>query len=169
MNLQGNDLGIYIDSTTSDGTTTTIGENNYRLVACSTSCSLSYSNATIETNCKSSTDGDLDSLTHRITTPGQASWSITVDGLVDMTGDDVNGAETGFDALMDFALSPSQTIYAAFSTGDNSIEYWGKVVISDISATAAVDDYATYSATLTGDGVLYERGTHLTNDPGLGG
>ena len=155
MNLQGNDLGIYINTAS-----TSANSSEWKLIACSTSCSLSFSNATIETNCKGSVDGDLSGVTHRITTPGQASWSISVDGLVDMTGADDAGNETGFVALMDLALDPTQDIYAAFSTADGTdIEYFGKVVISDISATAGVDDYATYSCTLTGDGDLNERGS----------
>ena len=153
MNIQGNDLGIYINTNSDSGSSAT-----WDLIACSTSCSLSFSNATIETNCKGSTTGDLDGITNRITTPGQASWSISVDGLLDMTGADGAVAdETGFVALMDLALDPTQDLYAAFTTGDDGIEYYGKVLISDISATAGVDDYASYSATLTGDGDLQER------------
>ena len=153
MNIQGNDLGIYVST---DGTAIS---DSWELIACSTSCSLSFSNATIETNCKGSSTGNLSGITNRITTPGQASWSISVDGLLDMTGDDGNVTdETGFVALMDLALDPTQTLYAAFATGDGQdVEYFGKVLISDISATAGVDDYATYSATLTGDGDLSER------------
>lgn len=151
MNLNGNDLGIYIAT---DGSGTSA---SWKLIACSTSCSLSFSNATIETNCKGSENGNLSGITHRITDPGQSSWSISVDGLVDMSGADGTDSETGFVALMDLALDPTQTVYATFSTGDGEIEYFGKVLISDISATAGVDDYATYSATLTGDGDLNER------------
>ena len=158
-NVHGNSLGIYIDNTSADGANGALGATTYQLIACSTSCSLNLSNATIETACKKSAAGALSDRSVRHTQNGTQSWTMTVDGLVDLTFDS-SGEETGFVDLMDIAIS-QQDVYVAFSTGDTAgtteYEYWGKAFISSIDATASVDDFATYTVTLEGNGDLAER------------
>lgn len=162
-NIHGNELGIYIDSASADGANAAnLGPTTYQLVACATSCSLNLSNATIETTCKASTTGALDDASVRHTIAGQQSWTMSVDGLVDLTADGATGAETGFVDLMDLAIARTD-VYVAFSTGvDSDDEYWGKGFISSIDVTAGVDDFATYSATIEGNGDLAKRTVDYT-------
>lgn len=188
-NIHGNELGIYInvadytadgavtdfsaidnfDDTTTDPdeyplqdalTNADLGE--WVLVACATTCSLNLSNATIETTCKKSTSGALDDASVRHTIPGQQTWNMNVDGLVDLAVDAADATETGFANLMDLALNRTP-ILVAFSTGvEGTREYVGKGFISSIDATAGVDDFATYSATIEGNGTLEARATAMT-------
>lgn len=164
-NIHGNELGIYIDSHSADGANATdLSETTYQLIACATSCSLNLSNATIETTCKKSTAGALDDASVRHTIAGQQSWTMNVDGLVDLTADGATAGDkqTGFADLMDLAIARTD-VYVAFSTGvDGDKEYWGKAFISSIDVTAGVDDFATYSATLEGNGDLTKRDVDYT-------
>ena len=63
---------------------------------------------------------------------------------------------------MDLAIARTD-VYVAFSTGvDSDDEYWGKGFISSIDVTAGVDDFATYSATIEGNGDLAKRTVDYT-------
>lgn len=181
-NIHGNELGIYINVSSADfanfdtdsanavldyswedgnadADQGTVGadanEGNWVLVACATTCSLNLSNATIETTCKKSTSGALDDASVRHTIPGQQTWNMNVDGLVDLA--DAASGEESFAGLMDLAMGRTD-ILVAFSTGvNNTVEYVGKGFISSIDATAGVDDFATYSCTIEGNGTLAKR------------
>lgn len=153
--IHGNELGIYIDSV-ADGATQTLGPSNYQLIACSTSCSINVSNSVIETACKSDTLGDLDDASTRYTVAGQQSWTMSVDGLVDLTADGATGNTTGFADLMDLAMNRTP-VYVCFSTGEAETEFWGEAFISSIDATAGVDDFTTYSVSMEGSGDLTAR------------
>ena len=181
-NVHGNELGIYINVSDADFnaftangadlTTTTVldysvdadddsaDDGNWVLVACSTSCSLNLSNATIETACKSDTSGLLDDASVRHTIAGQQTWNMNVDGLLDLGT--AGAGNSNFADLMDLAIGRND-ILVAFSTGvDAEVEYVGKGFISSIDATAGVDDFATYSCTIEGNGTLTKRTTDTT-------
>ncbi len=181
-NIHGNELGIYINKTdatlngfnfidgpdvVSNGPTVNddlVDEGNWILVACATNCSLNLSNATIETACKSSTGGALDDASVRHTIAGQQTWNMSVDGLVDL-GTAADGQEN-FNGLMDLAINRTP-IYVAFSTGVEGVrEYAGAGFINSIDASAGVDDFATYSCTIEGNGNLTARDASQTGiDP----
>lgn len=135
--IHGNAVGIYVGSD---------------LVACATTANISLSNATIESTCKASTDGALDDASSRHTIAGQQTWSMQVDGLVDLVAGGTN--ESSFSDLMDLALNRTE-VTIKFSDGQvGNKEYSGLAFISSIDATAGVDDFVTYSCSLEGNGTL---------------
>lgn len=159
------------------------GEGNWVLVACATSATINLSNSTVEAACKEDTGGNLTGDSIRYVVGGNQTWNMSVDGLVnlvdfdvldstdvDITETDPYSGETvsfaqrkaGFVNLMRAAISRDEFL-VAFTTGDNGrTEYAGKAFISQIDATAAVGDFATYSATFEGNGQLYKRTTDTT-------
>jgi predicted secreted protein len=135
--IHGNAVGIYVGSD---------------LVACATTANISLSNATIESTCKASTSGDLDDASTRHTIAGQQTWSMQVDGLVDLVAGGTS--ESSFADLMDLALARTE-VTIKFSDGQvGNKEYSGNAFISNIDATAGVDDFVTYSCSLEGNGGL---------------
>ncbi len=157
--LHGNEIGIYIDTTTG-ANGADFGPTTYELVACATNASINLSNATIETACKSSSAGDLNDASVRHTIPGQQTWNMQVDGLADITA--ATDGEKNFVDLMDLAIGRT-SIYVAFSTGvDADIEYFGAGFISSIDANASVDDFVSYSCTIEGNGNLTKRTVDYT-------
>ena len=135
--IHGNAVGIYVGAD---------------LVACATTANISLSNATIESTCKASTSGDLDDASTRHTIAGQQTWSMQVDGLVDLTTGGTD--ESSFTDLMDLALNRTE-VTVKFSDGVvGHKEYSGNAFISSIDATAGVDDFVTYSCSLEGNGTL---------------
>lgn len=135
--IHGNAVGIYVGTD---------------LVACATTANISLSNATIESTCKASTDGALDDASSRHTIAGQQTWSMQVDGLVDLVAGGTN--ESSFSDLMDLALNRTE-VTIKFSDGQvGNKEYSGLAFISSIDATAGVDDFVTYSCSLEGNGTL---------------
>ena len=171
-NIMGNELGIYVNADGTDISTwdaadldtnieTTVVSNfqtgNWELVACSTSCSLNFSNSTIENVCKTSVSGALSNSATRTTIAGQQSWNMSVDGVVDLAAGATG--ESSYADLMTLALAKTEVLIT-FSTGiEGNAEYVGKAYISSIDATAGVDDFATYSLSLEGTGKLYKRDT----------
>ncbi len=135
--IHGNAVGIYVGTD---------------LVACATTANISLSNATIESTCKASTDGALDDASSRHTIAGQQTWSMQVDGLVDLVAGGTN--ESSFSDLMDLALNRTE-VTIKFSDGQvGNKEYSGLAFISSIDATAGVVDFVTYSCSLEGNGTL---------------
>ena len=135
--IHGNAVGIYVGTD---------------LVACATTANISLSNATIESTCKASTDGALDDASSRHTIAGQQTWSMQVDGLVDLVAGGTD--ESSFSDLMDLALNRTE-VTIKFSDGQvGNKEYSGLAFISSIDATAGVDDFVTYSCSLEGNGTL---------------
>jgi len=144
--IHGNAVGIFIDSTDS-------GIASSKLVACATSATFSLNNATFEATCKSSaTAGTLNDASVRHLGAGQQSWSMGVDGLVDLAGSDA--AEEGYVDLVQLALDRTQ-ITVVFSDGAaGNKQYSGSGYISSVEATASVDDFVTYSCSIEGTGTL---------------
>lgn len=155
----GNKVGIFLDyDDAASGTTP-------RLVGLATSCSLSYNNATVETATKSvNAGGTLTTNGGTINSfAGTSSFSLSADGLIDLaTADDEDdGAATtehSFHNLMDLAIAGTKVgVYfqdATSAAGSAGTGYKGTAFIESIEASAGVDDFATYSVTLKGDGAL---------------
>jgi hypothetical protein len=158
----GNKVGIYLDYDNA------AAGSEPRLIGLATSCSLSYNNATVETATKSvnaggtlATDGGtINSFA------GTSSFSLSADGLIDLaTADDEDAGsgtstEHGFHNLMDLAIAGTkvgvyfQDASLAGGPGTAGGGYKGTAFIESIEASAGVDDFATYSVTLKGDGAL---------------
>tara|TARA_R110002096_G_scaffold211957_1_gene399293 strand:+ start:1370 stop:1870 length:501 start_codon:yes stop_codon:yes gene_type:complete len=156
----GNKVGIYLDWDNVDPGTT-----DARLVGLATSCSLSYNNATVETATKSvNAGGTLTTNGGTINSfAGTSSFSLSADGLIDLaTADDEDSTtattEHGFTNLMDLAIAGTKVgVYfqdATSAAGVAGKGYKGTAFIESIEASAGVDDFATYSVTLKGDGAL---------------
>lgn len=148
--IHGNALGIYVSNTAGD-LTAPLDPDDAELVACSTNATLSLSNATIETACKKDTAGALDDASVRHTIPGQQTWSIQVEGLVELT------APTGsnnFQSLLEIAKDRDDILVVFSDRVGGNYEYYGLGFISSIEISASVDDFATYSCTIEGNGDL---------------
>jgi len=144
--IHGNAVGIFIDDTDT-------GAGDSKLVACATSATFSLNNATFEASCKSSsTAGALDDASVRHLGAGQQSWSMGVDGLVDLAASHAD--EEGYVDLVQLALDRTQ-ITVVFSDGTaGNKQYSGSGYISSVEATASVDDFVTYSCSIEGTGTL---------------
>jgi len=156
----GNKVGIYLDYDNA------ASGSEPRLVGLATSCSLSYNNATVETATKSvNAGGTLSTNGGTINSfAGTSSFTLSADGLIDLaTADDEDAGsgtstEHGFHNLMDLAIAGTKVgVYfqdATSAAGTAGGGYKGTAFIESIEASAGVDDFATYSVTLKGDGAL---------------
>lgn len=183
--LNGNKLGVYVDydaDPNTDANSNAGGaETSPRLLALATNATLSFSNATVEVSTKKTKTNDtlLDgtSLTHSIA--GASSWSISAEGLLDLStptadsdggtaGDDSDDtlgtdeageatSEHGFVNLADMAIA-RDVVYVEFRNASANSSfgtgYRGKAFIESLEASGGVDDFATYSVTFKGDGDL---------------
>lgn len=144
--IHGNAVGIFVDPAGGADMT------NANLVACATNATFSLSNAVIETACKSDTSGSLDDASVRHTLPGNQTWNMTVEGLVDLTA---GGANTeSYQDLMELALDRTEILVGFSDETSGNQQYFGKGYISSIDATASVDDFVTYTCTIEGNGTL---------------
>lgn len=148
--VHGNAIGIYVSSTSGEVTANPLDPDVADLIACSTNATLSLSNATIETACKKDTSGVLDDASVRHTIPGQQTWSMQVEGLVELVAP---GATTNnFQSLFEIAKNRTDILVVMSDRTASNYEYYGVGFISSIELTASVDDFATYSCTIEGNG-----------------
>jgi len=143
--VHGNSVGIFVNPDND-------GLAGAELVACATNATFSLSNALVETNCKTDASGVLQDSSTRHILAGNQTWSMSVEGLVDLTA---GGATAeSYKDLMELALNRSEVdVVFTDSTAGNQ-QYHGKAYITSIDATAGVDDFVTYSCTLDGNGTL---------------
>lgn len=144
--IHGNAVGIYVDP--AGGTDPAVAN----LVACATNATFSLSNATIETSCKSDTAGTLSDASNRYTLAGNQTWSMTVEGLVDLTAG-AAGTES-YQDLMELALNRTEILIVFSDRTTGNQQYYGKGFISQIDATASVDDFVTYTCNIEGNGSI---------------
>jgi predicted secreted protein len=143
--VHGNAVGIYVDADAGGAT------ESSKLVACSTSATFSLENSSVEAVCKADSTGELTDASVRHTLAGQQSWSMSVEGLVDLT---TGGASLhSFVDLMELA-NDRTTIGVVFRDALSTKTYSGNGFISSIEATASVDDFVTYSCTIEGTGLV---------------
>ncbi len=150
--IHGNAIGIYISGVTAEVTADPLDPDVAELVACSTNATLSLSNATIETACKKDTTGTLSDASVRHTIPGQQTWSMQVEGLVELTTPTSVTSPRNFQSLFELAKDRTDILVVFSNRVDTNYEYWGKGFISSIEVSASVDDFATFSATIEGNG-----------------
>ena len=100
-----------------------------------------------ETVCR---DGSGASTRHIVS--GATTWNISVDGLFGAPG-----SETDAFDLVDLANANAYVI-VKFSTDVTgaSTDYIGQALLESVNISGGVDDIATYSCTLSGQGVLYK-------------
>lgn len=122
-------------------------ELSVELAGCATNTTLDISNSISETVCR---DGAGASTRHIVS--GATTWSISVDGLFGL-----QGSETDAYDLIDLAAD-NKYVIVKFSTDVTgaSIDYVGQALLESVSVSGGVDDIATYSATLSGQGKLYK-------------
>lgn len=143
--LRSNALNLYINTLqgadTFDGT---VADDTWEIVASSTSATFTGELETIDATSKDE-DGARKILV------SATSWSIQAEGLVqyDDTTDKVRSAEL-------FTIWNNKTkVRVAWSTGkDGDTYYWGDAYLTSYEETAGLNEVATYSVTLEGDGAI---------------
>lgn len=183
--LNGNKLGVFVDydaDPDTDANSNAGGaETSPRLLALATNATLSFSNATVEVSTKKTKSSGtlLNGTSETHAAAGASSWSISAEGLLDLStptsdndystpgddSDDVLGtdkageatSEHGFANLADMAIA-RDTVYIEFRNASAAsgfgTGYRGKAFIESLEASGGVDDFATYSVTFKGDGDL---------------
>lgn len=117
------------------------------LLSYATSTSLEASNTINEVAARSACGSSANYIAS-----GSLSWSVSVDGLLDVTAGDPDATGSGL-TLMDAAQNQYYLI-AKFNAGPLQ-SYYGQCLIGSISFSGGVDEIATYSSTLNGYGQLY--------------
>ena len=115
------------------------------LMSLATSTTIEATNTVNETVARNGADGSTTFIVG-----GAMSWSMSVDGLLDLSSTGV-GTSTG---VMDAARSKEYVILK-FDTGSD-VNYVGQALIDSVSISGGVDDIATYSASFNGYGDLYK-------------
>ena len=121
------------------------GIDDLEIMSAATSLSVEASNTVNETVAHNGSGGSTTYITS-----GAMSWSMSIDGLLDLSSAGVGSAVT----IMDAARAKYYTINK-FNTGTN-VNYIGQSLIDSISLSGGVDDIATYSASFSGYGDLYK-------------
>jgi len=153
--LTTGDYAIIIDSTGAwvgigkvDSGAFTDGSGDLSLMTAATSTNLEASNTVNETVARNGSGG---STTYIV--GGAMSWSMSVDGLLDLSTIGAGSSVT----IMDAARAKYYVI-VKFDTGTN-VSYIGQALIDSVSMSGGVDDIATYSASFSGNGDLYKEVT----------
>lgn len=107
------------------------------LAAAATSSTLDVTN-TVEDVARDGSGGTLQE--------SEVTWSVSADGLVQSSDD------SGED-LLDLARDKK---YVLIKFEIDDIEYYGQVLIDNVSVTGSVDEIATYTVSLTGVDELYK-------------
>lgn len=118
------------------------------LMALATSSSLETSNSITETAAR---DGSCGSTNYIAS--GALSWTMSVDGLLDVAG----GTGSAI-TVLDAARAKYYLIgkFEIAEGGTATTFYAGQTIIDSVTLTGGVDDIATYSASLSGYGSLYK-------------
>ena len=142
INSSGDFVGIGQETS---GNFTDVTTSALTLMSLATSTTLEATNTVNETVARNGADG---STTYIV--GGAMSWSMSIDGLLDLSSAGV-GTSTG---VMDAARSKEYVIIK-FDTGTQT-QYIGQALIDSVSISGGVDDIATYSASFNGNGDLYK-------------
>lgn len=145
INAAGDFLGI--GERAAAAANATDATSSLSLVALATSSSLETQVSINETAARNGSGGSTNYIAS-----GAMSWTISVDGLLDVSG----GAGSAV-TLMDAAKAKNYMI-AKFEVDEGGAQtyYAGQTVISSINISGGVDDIATYSTSLQGYGELYK-------------
>lgn len=116
------------------------------IMAAATSLSVEASNTVNETVAHNGTGG---STTYIV--GGAMSWSMSIDGLLDLSASGVGSSVSIVDAAR-----AKYYLVVKFDTGTD-VQYVGQALIDNVSMSGGVDDIATYSASFSGYGDLYKQ------------
>jgi TP901-1 family phage major tail protein len=153
--LRSNALNLYVNTLQgADTFDDTVADDTWEIVASSTSGTFSGELETIDATSKDN-DGAREILVSAI------SWSIQAEGLIQY--DDLTNKLRSGEL---FTIWNNKTkIRVAWSTGiDGDTYYWGDGFITSYEEAAGVNEVATYSITIEGDGVI----NSATVDTGAG-
>lgn len=120
------------------------GTFDMELVALATSSTIEVNNSV---NTTAARTGDGTSTT--ITSASATAWGVSVDGLLDVSGNGGSAID-----IMDLARNQYYTLLR-FDVGPDD-DFIGQATIDSASISGGVDDIATYSASFTGTGELYD-------------
>lgn len=124
----------------------TASDSNMDLAGCATNTTLDINNSINETVCR---DGSGSSTRHIVS--GATTWSVSVDGLFGAFA----ATETDAADLVTIA-NGKYYVVVKFDTGSTS--YIGQALVESVNISGGVDDIATYSCSLNGQGILYVDG-----------
>lgn len=136
--LFSKDVGVFFDMSATD-------TPDWKLVTCTTSKTVDMAIGTIEKNndCTGDFVGNL---------PSTISWSFAIDGDAN-----INPAVGEISYAELFEIAKSRAIKKIkLENGDSSYIRYGLAFISSYSESIATPEYMTFSATLTGDGELFD-------------
>jgi predicted secreted protein len=120
-------------------------DTDLAIMSAATSLSVEASNTVNETVAHNGTGG---STTYIV--GGAMSWSMSIDGLLDLSAAGVGSSVS----IMDAARAKYYVV-TKFDTGTN-VQYIGQALIDSVSFSGGVDDIATYSASFSGNGDLFK-------------
>lgn len=120
----------------------TVTDLSLELAGCATNTSMDVSNTINEAICRDGLGGST-----RHVAGGATSWSVSVDGLFNVTTGDATPA--------DLVAIANENYYVIVKFDTGSTTYVGQALIESINIAGGVDDIATYSCSLTGQGKLY--------------
>jgi predicted secreted protein len=120
-------------------------DTDLAIMSAATSLSVEASNTVNETVAHNGTGG---STTYIV--GGAMSWSMSIDGLLDLSPVGQGSSVT----IMDAARAKYYVV-TKFDTGTN-VQYIGQALIDSVSFSGGVDDIATYSASFSGNGDLFK-------------
>lgn len=119
---------------------------DWRLVTCTTSKTVDLSIASIEKNndCTGDFVGNL---------PSTVSWSMAIEGDANITP--TAPEEISYAELFEIAKNREVRNWK-FENGTSTYVRYGRGFLSSYSESIATPEYMTFSATLTGDGEIYD-------------
>ena len=136
--LYSKDVGVYVDMSDTS-------VPDWKYVTCTTSKSLDLSVASIEKNndCTGDFTGQL---------PSNISWTMAIDGDANFNpeSEEISAAEL-------FTVAKSRAIRNwKFESGDSSYVRYGRAFLSSYSESLSTPEYMSFSASLTGDGEIFD-------------
>lgn len=137
--LFSKDVAVFVDLSNTN-------TPDWKLVTCTTSKTVDLSIGTIEKNndCTGDYVGNL---------PSTISWSLGIEGDANLNPE--SPEEISYAEL--FTIAKNREIRNwKFENGDSSYIRFGRGFLSSYSESIATPEYMTFSATLTGDGELYD-------------
>lgn len=149
--VQGNIVGLYVDSTSSPaaeaGGSWTPSTANWDLIGASTSASFSISNASYETNFKTTNAGaEGVGSSQRSYGIGAQSGSLSIEGVVAMD------ASYGLEYLTGLAINKTKVGVVWGTNNGDDMQITGTGFVTSIEASAGVNDFTTFSCTIELDG-----------------
>lgn len=149
--VQGNIVGLYVNSTTTPAVNAAVdwepSDANWDLIGASTSASFSISNASYETNFKTTNAGaEGVGSSKRSYGIGAQSGSLSIEGVVAMD------ASYGLEYLTGLAINKTKVAVVWGTSNADDMQLTGTGFVTSIEASAGVNDFTTFSCTIELDG-----------------